>query len=242
MANETGDMKILGNFRKLIDLIIGATLYDPTNVVLTVASLEAMLAAAIAAVEDIAVKMAPNKFAINARQEAYADAIATIRGSRNILKASGASAKTMEDADTFARKIFGLRKSKKKTDDPNTPANEANQNYSASQQSYDAILGNINSYIEIVKGEPLYGPNEAQYKTTTLETMSDDLETKNNAVSTTFVPLNTARSLRDDLLYTGENCLCNVAALVKAYIKAIHGASSQIYKSINALSFRRTLR
>lgn len=242
MANETGDMKITGNFRRLVDLIIADALYDPSNAVLDIANLETKLTAAIASVEDIGVKLAPSKFAINARQTAYTDAISLIRGSRNILKASGASAKTLEDADTFTRKIFGLRKSKKKTDDPNTPANEANQNYSASQQSFDAILGNINSYIEILKGESLYNPNEAKYKTTTLDTMSDDLAAKNNAVSTTFVPLNNARILRDDLLYTGDECLCNLAAMVKAYVKAIHGSTSQIYKTINALSFRRTFR
>ncbi len=60
----------------MTNLIIGATLYDPTNIVLTVANLEAIIAAAVAGVEDIAVKIAPNKFAINARQTVYTDAIA----------------------------------------------------------------------------------------------------------------------------------------------------------------------
>ena len=53
MINETGDMKILGNFRRLIDLVIADVLYNPSNAVLSIASLEAKLAAAIAAVNDI---------------------------------------------------------------------------------------------------------------------------------------------------------------------------------------------
>src|SRR5690349_5235386 len=114
MINETGDMKILGNFRRLIDLVMAAVLYNPSNVILSVAALEAKLAAAIAAVNDIGVKIAPSKFAIDARQIAYAEAVALVRGSRNILKASGASAETLADADTFGRKVLGLRKSKKK--------------------------------------------------------------------------------------------------------------------------------
>ena len=69
------------------------------------AYLEAIIVAAIAGVEDIAVKIAPNKFAINARQTVYTDAIAIVRGSRNILKVSGASVKMIEDTDTFTRKI-----------------------------------------------------------------------------------------------------------------------------------------
>lgn len=239
MPNETGDMKILGNFRRLIDLVKNKPAYQPSNRLLEVENLENSLSQAIAAVDDIGVKIAPSKFAIDARQNSYAEALSLVRNSRNILKASGASKATIEDADTFARKTLGLRKSKKKTDDPNTTSNEASQNHSASQQSYDAILGNFRSFTEILKNEPLYNPNETKYQTATLESKANDLETKNNAVSTAFVPLNSARSNRDNLLYTGENSLCDLAAMVKAYTKALFGASSSEYKAINALSFRR---
>jgi len=242
MINETGDMKILGNFRRLIDLVTADVRYNPSNLVLTVASLEEKLASAIGAVNDIGVKIAPSKFAIDARQAAYAEAIALVRGSRNILKASGASAETLADADTFGRKVLGLRKSKKTQDNPNTPGNEANRSHSASQQSYDSVLGSFRSYVEIVKGEILYKPNETQYQIASLTAKGDDLEAKNNAVSTSFVPLNNSRSLRDELLYSGENCLCDLAAMVKAYVRAVHGTDSQIYKTINALSFKRTFR
>jgi hypothetical protein len=240
MANETGDMKILGNFRRLIDIAIADVLYKPSNVVLSAASFEAKLATAIAAVNDISVKIAPNKFAIDARQAAYAEAIALVRGSRNILKASGASVATLADADTFGRKVLGLRKSKKQADDANTPGNEAENNHSASQQSYDGVLGNYRSYVEIVRNEALYKPNESQYQIANLTAKGDDLEARNNAVSASFVPLSSARALRDELLYMGENCLCDLAQMVKAYVKAIHGANSQIYKTINALSFKRS--
>ena len=242
MANETGDMKILGNFRRMIDLIVPDTLYQPSNGAIAVENLEARLAAAIAAVEDIAVKMAPNKFAINARQDIYAETMALVRGSRNILKASGVSAQTLADADTFSRKVLGLRKSKKTPDDPNTASNEAVKNHSASQQSFDAVLGNFRSYIEILKGDPIYAPSETQYKTGSLEAKADEIESKNNAVSSSFVPLSGARSVRDDLLYTGAECLCNLAQMVKAYVKAVHGPNSSLYRAINALSFKRTVR
>ena len=242
MANETGDMKILGNFRKLVDMTTADTLHDPSNPKIEVANLEAQLAASILSVDDIGVKMAPNKVAINARQEGYDEILAVVRGSRNILKASGASPEMIADADTFARKVLGLRKSKKKEDDPNTPTNEASQNHSASQQSYDAVLGNFRSYLQMLKSESLYSPNEAKYKTTTLETKADAFESLNNAVSATFVPLNNARSVRDDQLYTTDDCLCTLAAMVKAYAKAIHGATSQYFKTLNALSFKRTFR
>jgi len=240
MRNETGDMKILGNFRRLIDMVVPAEAkYNTTNADLKLLNLETKLTAGSAAVADIAAKLAPNKAAINERQRAYAEAVTLVRGSRNILKSSGASDALIADADTFTRKIFGLRKSAAKPDDENTTAEKAVKAHSAAQLSYDAVLGNILSYIEIVKVEPLYNPNEAEYKIAALTATADDLEAKNNAVSATFVPLNNARALRDELLYTGENCLCDLAKKVKAYVKAIHGANSQLYKAVNALSFKR---
>ncbi len=71
MANEKGDMKLLGNFRKLIDSVAAAPNYKPSNTRLEVANLETQYDDALASVEDIPVKMAPNKVAINNRQTAY---------------------------------------------------------------------------------------------------------------------------------------------------------------------------
>lgn len=242
MPNETGDMKILGNFRRLIDFAMADAQYAPGNNDLKITMLEDYLTAARGAVEDIGVKLAPSKVAINARQATYTEAVALLRSSRNMLKSSGASAATIADANTFARKVTGVRKSKKKEDDPNTPENEAAQNHSASQLSHEAILGNFRSYTEIVKNDPLYAPTEARFSTAALEAKADEMEARNNAVSAAFPPLGNARALRDELLYTGEKCLCNLAQMVKAYVLGIHGASSPVYKAVNALSFKRTLR
>lgn len=239
MANESGDMKILGNFRRLIDLVAAANPYTPSNAVLAVADMETRLTDATAAVNDIGVEMAPNKIAINDRQEAYLEAKDLVRGSRNLLKASGASEAILDDADTFARKVLGLRASPKAVDDPNTPENEAAASHSASQQSYDAVLGNFRSFIEILKNEASYAPVETKYQTGELETFADGLLAKSNIVSSTFVPLSNARSVRDQRLYNGENCVCDVAQMVKAYIRAIHGPQSDLFTQVNALSFKR---
>jgi hypothetical protein len=224
----------------LIDLQKTDPMFDSSNPLLKIAQLEQQLINGNAAVEAITDNMAPNKVAITARQAEYVQAVATVRGSRNILKSSGASAKVLEDADSFTRKVFGLKKSKKEPEvTAVTSATEAVKTHSASQQSYDAILGNIRNYNAIIKTVGLYNPNEANYKISGLETMADDLEAKNNLVSTTFASLDAARRLRDELLYTNEDCICKVAQMVKNYVKAIHGATSPQYKAISGLTFKR---
>ncbi len=239
MANETGDMKVIGNFRRLIDIVKVDAKYQPSNDLLKVSVLELQHTAGISAVEAIGVTIAPSKVAINERQIAYAEAISVVRASKNILKASGATDKTLADAATFSRKVLGIRKSKKVVENPNTPALEAAKNHSVSQQSYDAILGNFRSYNEVLKNDPLYSPNEDEFKTATLELMANGLEAKSNAVSVTFVPLKNARTSRDQSLYTNTDSITAVAQLAKAYYKAIHGSTSPQYKSISGLTFKK---
>lgn len=243
MANEGGDMKLMGSFRRLIDEVSADPTYNPSNALLTPAALETLYTSGLASVEGVSNKLAPNKIAISERQGAFEVLAKLVIRSRNLLKASGANTKVLADANTFVRKLTGTRKSPKAPevpDNPNTPENEAGANHSASQMSFDNRLGNFTSYIEILSNVPAYAPNEADLTVTGLKDTSADLKSKNNAVSSTFVPLSQARGVRDNLLYLGANCVVNTALLVKAYVSGAMGTSSQLNKQIKGLKFERT--
>lgn len=237
MTTEAGDMKTLGNFRKLIDWVSAEPNYNPSNALLTKEALEIMYGSALAAVEAVSAKLAPNKAAILARQEIFALLPARARQVRNYVKSLGASKATLAALETPLRKLTGMRKSARIKDDPNTPENEADQQHSASQMSYDNRTGSFAVFRAIVKGIVTYIPNEAQLKLTALDAFADDLEAKNNAVSTTFVPLSQARGLRDGLLYQNTDSVVNTAQLVKAYVSGAFGNSSHLYKQIKGLTF-----
>jgi hypothetical protein len=53
MPTESGDMKLLGNFRKLIDHVSGETTYKPSHADLKPPALEARYTAAQAATQDV---------------------------------------------------------------------------------------------------------------------------------------------------------------------------------------------
>lgn len=95
---------------------------------------------------------------------------------------------------------------------------------------------------QILINEPSYNPNEEDLKTNRFTMIADDLESKNNAVSISFVPLSNARHLRDTLLYTGDNSVVNVAKQVKDYVKGAFGADSNLHRQIRGLKFERTRR
>jgi hypothetical protein len=235
--SESTDEKLMGNFRKLIDRCKLHPSFNPPNPLHLIPALEAQYAAGIAAMEDIDVKLAPHKVDINERKIAY-DAIPKLyRRSRNNLKASGASAEIIADAETLIRKILGKRATPSIKDDPSTPENEAAAQHSAAQLSYESVLGNVRAYNELVKNEPLYTSNEADLKTNNLDATADDLEAKNNAVSASFPPVSQARALRDGLLYDNSNNIVDTALKIKDYTKSM--ADDTLYNSIKSLKFPR---
>jgi hypothetical protein len=239
MPSESGDMKLLGNFSKLIELISTDPNYNPANAKIKVPALTTQKTTALAAVADVGAKEAPFKAVTNDRQDAYEDLPGVMSRSGNMLKASGASQKIRDDAMTLSRKVTGRRKTAKVKDDPNTPVNEANKSHSASQLSFENVGGNFDDYIAILATEPSYAPNEPELTVAGLTAFSDNLKAKNEAVNTAFAAMNSARGLRDQLLYLADDSVVNNALLVKAYVRAAFGPDSQIFKSIKGLEFKR---
>lgn len=244
MTTESGDNKVIGNFRKLIDECSADSAFNPANNKLKIPALETQYTAGDAAVTGVAVARAPNKLAMTDREDAFSGLRALAVRSRNFLKASGASAGVVEDAETFIRKLGGGRKSAKPKDDSATPQNEATQGSgggagsgSASQLSYDNQIGNFESYIEIVKNVSAYNPNEADLKVAALTALATSLTARSNAVSSSSAALDQARGLRDQLLYLNDDSIVNTAKLVKAYVQAALGSQSQLFKKIKGLQF-----
>jgi hypothetical protein len=236
---ESGDMKLLGNFSQLIELVAIDSNYNPANPKLKVTALNAQKTAGLAAVGNVGSREAPSKVAVNERQEAYALLPGIVSRAGNMLKASDANKNILDDAKTVSRKILGRRKSAKVKDDPNTPANEANANHSASQMSYDNISGNFDDYVAILATVPGYTPNEADLTIAGLTATGDNLKAKNLAVNQAFAPMSAARGQRDQLLYLSDDSVVNIALLVKAYVRAALGSESQLFKQIKGLPFKR---
>jgi hypothetical protein len=239
MASESGDMKLLGNFSKLIELISVNPDYNPANALIKIPALNTQKAGGLAAITDLGAKEAAYKAIVNDRQLLFEGVPALMTRSGNMLKASGANQKILDDAKSVRRKITGQRKSPKVKDDPNAPQKEANKTHSVSQQSYESIVGNVADFVEIVATVPGYAPNEADLKVMGLSALVDDLKAKNEAVNVAFAALSVARGQRDQLLYSNDDSVVNNALLVKAYVRAAFGTDSQTFKSIKGIEFKR---
>lgn len=244
MKSESGHMKVIGNFRKLIDWVSAETNYKPSNAPLKPPAMETQYGSALAAVEAVAEKHGPYKAALTERKVAFDSLSKKARQIRNVAKASGASVATLANLDTPLHKLLGERVSAKVKNDPNAPAklpgqpeNDAGKQHSASQMSFDNRVGNFATLLSLVGTMVEYNPNEADLKLPALQAFADELTAKNNAVNTAFVPLSQARALRDQLLYTDDNSVVNVAQRVKAYVKGALGPDSHLFQQIKGLRF-----
>jgi len=239
MASESGDMKLLGNFTRLIELISVNPDYNPANLSLKVSALNAQKTAASTAISNVGAQQAPFKAAVNDRLAEFDEMRPVVTRAGNMLQASGANQLIRDDVRTLQRKISGSRKSPKVKNDPNTPQNQAVASQSASQQGYDNLVGNFESLVALLGTVPSYTPNEADLTIASLRARAASLKAKNDAVSNTFAPLSAARGVRDGLLYTNDDGLVNTALQVKAYVRAAFGSDSQLFKSIKGLEFKR---
>jgi len=241
MANESGDLKLLANFRKLIDLVSADNNYKPSNAALKPPALEAQHAAGLAAAHEVPATFGTNMAAISDRETGFAEVPATMSRLHGLARASGARSETITDLNTFKRKLTPRRKPKARTAaaDATAAPTETEKQHSSSQMSYDNQIGHIRGYLGVLGTVGDYKPNEADLKLPALQSWVDDLQAKNDAVSSTFVPLSQARAERDNLLYTNENSIVNTALLVKEYVKGAQGTRSPLYQQIKGLAFKR---
>lgn len=234
---DSVDMKNMNNYKQFVDIVKIDPAWDPTNPLLAIVTMETQYTDCVTALNAITGVLAPQKININNRQEIFERFDPIVRRSRAVLKASGANQADIDDAETWARKILGTRAKPVPVDNPDTPANEAKTSISVSQQSYDALVGNMQGYRDMLSNIAPYKPNEADLKITALDALLNDANAATAAVLTGNVPVISARQTRDGKLYDNDDCAHRVFKMGKDYYKGVHGASSPQFKAVAGLSF-----
>jgi hypothetical protein len=239
MTAEGGDRKVLHNFLRLIAWISAEPNYQPSNPVLAKAALEARLAAAEVAVQEILNRMPFYKAAMTERAEAFDALLPLARRVRDEAKRSGAGSESIATLEKLIRGLRGGRRTERVRDVGGTSANVAGKHHLALQLSFENRLANFKYFIAIVRAIETYKPTDPNLKVSALRALADELAEKNKAVNSAFVPLGQARAVRDHLLYQDSECVVNTALLVKAYVKKALGAESSTYRQIKGLHFER---
>jgi carboxylesterase type B len=235
---ETGHAKNIANLNLLnTNIIAVGTTYNPSNPKLLLPNLQILYTNSFAQQETVNKSVAPYSVAVNDRETTFKPLNRELTKLRKAYKATdGVTQVQLEDLMTVIRKLKGVRKTPIK---PATNPDEAQVNHSNSQLSYDQRTNNMDLLISLLKNTANYNPNETEYTIATYQDKKTQMLSKNQAVATTFVPLNIARNSRNSALYLSENNLVDIANKAKDYLFTILDTDSVQYKAISKIKFKK---
>ncbi|HEX3010156.1 MAG TPA: hypothetical protein VHO90_21340 [Bacteroidales bacterium] len=241
--NEAGHAKNAANFDKLISGVTSyGEVYKPSRDALKLINMSTLSSASAAALKAVYDANSVYKNAVSARVVSFKPLSTLITRVMNALKACGVSEETVNQAREIARKIKGVRASRKLNEDEKTQMKASGtetKEISSSQMSFDNRVANFEKFTALLGGITLYAPNEEELKITALSTKLADMKAKNTAVINAETALNKARTERDKVFYAPTTGLVDIATSVKEYVKSIFSAESPQVKEQSKLQFRR---
>lgn len=236
---ESGHKKNVENLQTAVNFAAGwGATYQPSNPMLSIAAMTATVTNGDGQIDGVQTNRTPYRNATAACDDAFDPLSKLTRRIMKSAKSQGVPESVIEDADTYSRKILGVRKTPIPKDDPATPdVDESQKTHSASQMSRTQRIENFDSLRLLLEAQPLYKPNEVELQTGSMKTYKDDLTAKTEAVGTTFVPYSNAMASRDDVLYLNDDAVVKIGRLFKLYVDAAFGRGSTEWNQIKGLEF-----
>lgn len=237
-TSEVGHAKNIANLNLLnTNIIAVGAIYNPSNPKLLLTNLQNVYTSAFKQQQNVNNLVAPYSVAVDEREIIFKPLNRELTKLRKAYKATeGVTQVQLEDFMTIIRKLKGVRKT---ATTPSTNPDDEQANHSTSQMSYDQRTNNMDLLISLLQNTPNFNPNETEYQIATYQNKKDQMLLKTQAVADTFVPLNNARSLRNDIVYNSEDNLVDLANRAKDYLFTILDGSSAQYKAIAKIKFKK---
>ena len=237
-TSEVGHAKNIANLN-LLNTNIAAlgNIYNPSNPKLQLAYLQSLYTTAFNHQESVNNLVAPYSLAVDEREIIFKPLNRELTKLRKAYKATeGVTPAQLEDFMTIARKLKGIRKV---NNSPTTDTSVEQTQHSTSQMSYDQRTNNYDLLISQLQNTPNYNPNEAEYQIATLQAEKAQMLQATQGVANTFVPLNNARSIRNNSMYLSEDNLVDTFNKAKDYLFTILDSNSVQYKAIAKIKFKK---
>lgn len=235
--SESGHKKNVANLENLIAFCNNhVETYKPANSAISIDALNQKLTEALNSLEVVNQKLALHNNALEARQSAFKPLTSIVNKVVYASKASSLPSLIIADIETISRKIKGVRKTPKVTQNPEEQT-EARNYISVSQLGFDDRIENFSKLIELVKVQESYKPNESELTIDGLTSLLDKMKSTNSDAINALNPLSNARIDRNKILYDDSTGLVYLGTTSKTYVKSVFGPSSPEYKLISKLRF-----
>lgn len=234
MAN-TADFTFLNVCRRHLDIFLAEPRWNPSNLRLVLATLEAKLESGYPIAQDVIDEFTANQIVVNNRQDSFAKIEPFARSARRYLRSCGATEAEIEDGNRYINALLGqVKKKPKVTTNTEGNAAEVTETHAKAQLSYDAQYANLLAFRAFVANVSAWKPNEDNLKLTAIDALIAECGDGNDAVSAGFVPLSTALNTRDEKLYLDEDSVIADFRLAKEYYKSLYDPKDPQYRAITA--------
>ncbi len=232
-VSETGHNKNVANFKALLTIAteMGA-LYQPMNRSIELAQLQPV-------VQQLDGCMTAMEATLPAFWNAQADRVAVF-AELNRRSASAVNAFcTLRVAEGDKEHVKSILKKirptggRKKVD----PEKDNSETISTSQQSYDNRAANFGLLVAQLRSRPAYAPNETELRPGALEDFHERLLVANQEMARNTYSLLTARTQRNEALYTGQDSVLVLQREIKGYLKSLGSKGAAYYKAATRLTF-----
>lgn len=185
-------------------------------------------------------------FALNNAKNNRVDSIAKtndlITRSSNSVRASDIPQSTKEDLLAIAAFFLGRARAVKRSVVNHTAQGDVTTTTTAmvtNPKDIDSRISYLESYIKLLATVTTYNPNEANIKVANLTTVLNDIKAKRAAELNAEAAHKIALIARNEAMYAPGTGIIDIANDVKAYVKSVFGASSQQYKTLTTLKFKK---
>ncbi|MET0753040.1 MAG: hypothetical protein ABWZ66_06690 [Pyrinomonadaceae bacterium] len=235
---DTGHAKNVANFETVLIILVGlGAAYNPSQTLIMLAALQALLTEAKAAIAAVKAAEAAETIAVDEREAEFESIGKLAVSAKQAAEVDVNDAAFTKDLTAITRKFYGGKaggKSEAKTVEDEPPP----ETRSVSQRSYDSLTGHFASLIELLKTRSEYKTTDAGVSIAALEARLARLEAVNNAAKATIAASGNAQDARDEILYNPETGVLKRVFLIKKQIGRVPGKQSAAYQQINALQFR----
>jgi hypothetical protein len=233
--------KQVAAFEKLISYCNAhGAMYNPSKASMKVTALNALLTSAQQSVQVVDTAQNALTLAVNARQQIFDPLPKVATRILNSLAATDASPELIADVKMIRDK-FRSQASARKPTEPATSSSTEPQDQSRGPLSYldfETKIRNMGRLIQLLSSEPTYKPNEAELQIAALSTLLNNLKEKHKAVQNAQVAVSVAKTIRKKIVYEASG-IHGTALRVKKYIRAAFGATSDQYRQLKGLTFRK---
>lgn len=228
--------KTVHAFGKLTGLCTGfGELYQPGQQNLQANALNALLLNAQQVVEAMTEAQRKYANATNHRESIFREAGKLSSRVCSMLKASKAHPLTLEDARSRCRKLNGKRAVYR---NPIPLAEgEPPKNSPSYGSDYVSKLYHFAQLVEIVRTSNTYPVTHEGISLPGLEQLLEALREANQQVVNAEVELTHLRRRRNEVLYTSEDSVVQVAQAAKQFVRAVFGFGSEQYTALTGLAF-----